>query len=677
MDKPFSAYQGDEPYVFVCYAHDDAGTVYPELERLRDAGINVWYDEGIPPGSNWRAQVGGALDGAEKVLFYTSNASMASDHCNREINYALDEDKSIVPVLLDDSAMPADLKMGLSRVQMIHKLELSEDAYMRTLTGALSGAGPERDEQAAANARPKTRTGTNARAVLVGAFVVIVVGTAYLFYAYDPATLTTSKYVPQTTEVTQMSAVKRSIAVLPFVNMSSDPEQEYFSDGISEELLNLLAKNPDLKVISRSSAFTFKGKDVDIPTVAAQLGVAHVLEGSVRKAGNRVRITAQLIDAETDSHLWSATYDRELDDVFAIQDEIAGEVVEQLNVTLFGMSLSKKDINVEAYTLYLHARHLSDLGTGESLESAETMLKQVLAVEPDYGDAWLQLAKVYFRQGQLSALPREQVERRSKQALERARVLDPENAGVHATLALDAMHVQRDLASAARHLAYAIALEPTNQDVLMAASDLALNLGRLDDARAFSEYVTTRDPLCSSCFAGLGSIYMLQGKLDLAAEALETANLIGTPFNESNLVAALILLLQGELEMSLATWAKASPGPFRTYGQAITLYSMGREAEFAAKFEEMKEQFGADFPTMVARVYAWMGDKDSAFEWLGRYHVEHPELGPVIGNYWELLSVELHGLHDDPRWLEHLRRLGIAPEQLAAFEFNVPLPASG
>jgi len=680
LDKPFSAYQGDEPYIFVCYAHEDAGTVYPELQQLRDAGVNIWYDEGIPPGANWRAQIGGALDGAEKVLFYASSASMASDHCNREINYALDEDKSIVPVLLDDSPLPADLKMGLSRVQMIHKSELSEDAYIRTLGGALGATGltAEDPAQASAAVAQSSASGNKgvARGALIGVAVVAVVIAAYLFSQPEPTTSPVSKYVPQTTEVAQTPVAKRSIAVLPFVNMSSDPEQEYFSDGISEELLNLLAKNPELKVISRSSAFTFKGKDVDIPTVAAQLGVAHVLEGSVRKAGNRVRVTAQLIDAETDTHLWSETYDRELNDVFAIQDEIAGQVVEQLNVALFGMPSAEQDVNLDAYTLYLQGRHLSNIASPESLETAEGLLKQALAIDPNYADAWLVLARNYSGQRQASVMPGEKANQLRNEAIERARFLDPENAEVYADLAGGAMFIERDLSAAAKHLARGMALEPTNTRINWSAANLALNLGRLEDAEAFMEYVTTHDPLCADCITGLSSVYMLQGKLDEAAKTNATANLMGVPFVDANLVSALILLLQGQHDTSLATWRKANPGPFRTYGEAITLYSMGRETEFVATFEELKAQFGADYPTMVARVYAWMGDKDSAFEWLGRYHVEHPELGPVIGNFWELLSVELHSLHDDPRWLAHLRRLGIAPEQLAAFDFNVPLPAS-
>ena len=159
----------------------------------------------------------------------------------------------------------------------------------------------------------------------------------------------------------------KSIAVLPFVNMSADKDQEYFSDGISEELLNLLAKIPKLRVISRSSAFSYKGKDVKLAQVAEELNVAHILEGSVRKAGNKVRITAQLIEARSDTHLWSNTWDRELDDIFAVQDEIAAAVVEQLKITLLGEAPKAKEVNPEAYALFLQGRQLRRQNTPEAL----------------------------------------------------------------------------------------------------------------------------------------------------------------------------------------------------------------------------------------------------------------------------------------------------------------------
>ena len=667
MDKPFAAYVGQEPYVFVCYAHEDAAAVYPELTRLKDFGVRIWYDEGIPAGANWRQQIGQALEGAVQVLFYISEASITSDHCIREISYALDESKPVIPVRLQDVALPADLKIGLSPVQMIMRQELGTNSYEQMLLAALA---PVTGESTSPVSSPMGESVQRSAARVLGGVVALVVILGLAFWGWRE--LSTAQTTPATVSAIPVET-KPSIAVLPFVNMSSDPEQEFFSDGISEELLNLLAKNAQLRVISRSSAFTFKGKEVDIPTVAEQLGVAHVLEGSVRKAGNKVRVTAQLIDARTDTHLWSETYDRELDDIFAIQDEISREVVGALNITLFGAPQVKQARNLEAYTLLLQARHLRATSLPGNVNAAEAMLKEALSIDPNYVEALVELARVYFSKWQISMMPSAQASALALAALEQARVLDPEHAGVYTGLAFHAMYVDRDLASTGNLLERATQLEPNNLAVYSLAGELALNLGRLEDAAGLYEYVTAREPLCGNCFVGLGSIYMLQLKLDKAQRAFTTASMLSSSA-ESNLASALVLLLQGQHEASLARWQQANPGPFRTYGETITLYSMGRTEAFNAKFDELKTQFGDDYPTMVARVYAWLGDKDKAFAWLDKYQAEHPELGPVIGNFWELLSVELHPLHDDPRWMAHLRKIGIAPEQLAQFDFHVPLP---
>jgi len=252
--------------------------------------------------------------------------------------------------------------------------------------------------------------------------VVLALGLGY--FAFDKFVLNPQREAEQlanleeqkTTEVEQArqkgrtealveSYGDKSIAVLPFVNMSSDVEQEYFSDGISEELLNLLAQIPELRVISRSSAFSFKGKDIKLAQVADELNVAHILEGSVRKAGNKVRITAQLIEARSDTHLWSETYDREQDDIFAIQDEIAATVVAQLKITLLGEAPHVQETDPEAYALFLQARHLGRLGMDEGWEQSNALYQQVLAIDADYAAAWNGLASNYTNQAAFGHLP--------------------------------------------------------------------------------------------------------------------------------------------------------------------------------------------------------------------------------------------------------------------------------
>ena len=219
-----------------------------------------------------------------------------------------------------------------------------------------------------------------------------------------------------------------SIAVLPFVNMSSDEEQEYFSDGLSEELLNLLARIPELKVAARTSSFSFKDKDLEIPEIASRLKVAHVLEGSVRKHGNQLRITAQLIQADNGYHLWSETYDRQLDNVFQIQEDIASAVVDALRITLLGEVPKTRRTDPAAYQLFLEGQYLKRQISADSLNRAVEAFKQAVEIDPAYVPAWAELADTYLWGGGLDELSHEETSALADQAIQTAISTDPDYA---------------------------------------------------------------------------------------------------------------------------------------------------------------------------------------------------------------------------------------------------------
>src|SRR4029077_19504342 len=219
-----------------------------------------------------------------------------------------------------------------------------------------------------------------------------------------------------------IAADNNSIAVLPFVNMSDDKEQGYFSDGISEELLNLLSKIPQLKVAARTSSFSFKGKGVEIPEIARQLHVANVLEGSVRRSGDHLRITAQLIRAAEGYHLWSETYDRKMDDIFKIQDEIAGEVVKELKVKLLGAAPKVRTTDPEAYALYLQAVQLERQFTAEVFKQSDALYRKVLAIDPRYAPAWDGLARNFI--SEVGLLPIKEGYAQAREAAMKALAID-------------------------------------------------------------------------------------------------------------------------------------------------------------------------------------------------------------------------------------------------------------
>ena len=235
-----------------------------------------------------------------------------------------------------------------------------------------------------------------------------------------------------------------SIAVLPFVDMSINKDQEYMSDGIAEELLNLLTKIPQLRVISRTSAFSFKDKNLKIADVARELKAAHILEGSIRKSANQVRITVQLIEARSDTHLWSETYDRTLDNIFDIQDEIATAVVAQLKLTLLGETPTVDEIEPDAYALFLQARHLWRMGTSTGFEQAIELYREALTIAPAYADAWAGLGLVYMSQRQWGLRPYNEGFTMAREALRQALVLDPRHAPSHSRLSNIAMIYDND-----------------------------------------------------------------------------------------------------------------------------------------------------------------------------------------------------------------------------------------
>jgi TolB-like protein/lipoprotein NlpI len=469
------------------------------------------------------------------------------------------------------------------------------------------------------------------------------------------------------TEALVESYGDKSIAVLPFVNMSSDEEQEYFSDGISEELLNLLAKIPDLRVISRSSAFSFKGQNLEIPEIAQRLNVAHILEGSVRKSGKKIRITAQLIEAHSDTHLWSETYDRELDDIFAIQDEISATVVAQLKITLLGEAPHVEQTDPEAYALHLQARHLGRLGTAEGHEQSIALFEQALAIDPEYAGALVGLAANYINMAGFDLLPWDEGFAKAREATEKALAIDPDHAPAHGMLGWIAMGYDNDLAQAARHFDRALQLDPNNIYIISNASGPLFNLGRVDECIAIREYVAARDPVNPSAHFNLAMTYRSAGRWDEAIASYETGlRLSPGAVGAHDYFMGEALLFKDEAEAALEAFEQESDERYRVKGQAIALYALGSQEEHQAKLDELIERWGDQLPSDVAHVYAYMGDTDRAFEWLQK-SVDEGGFNPA--------DPLLQPLADDRRWLPLLESIGKSPEQLAAIKFEVKLPA--
>ena len=465
-------------------------------------------------------------------------------------------------------------------------------------------------------------------------------------------------------------ASDNSIAVLPFVNMSDDKANEYFSDGISEELLNLLAKIPQLQVTARTSSFAFKGKETGIPEIARTLHVAHVLEGSVRKSGNAVRITAQLIRAGTDTHLWSQTYDRKLDDIFAIQDEIAADVVKQLRVTLLGAAPKARTTNPEAYALYLQAVQLGRRGTGEAFQQSDALLRKALASDSRYAPAWTTLSENLFNEANQGLLSTKEGFAQAREAAMKALAIDPEYAPAHARLAWIAGTNDNDLAGSAQHLKRAQALDPTDPDVVRASALLLQALGRLDEALALEEALVRRDPVNENAIYNLGYFQRAAGRLDASIASFRTVLSLSPGNGGTHAEICNAMLQKGDAQGALAEIEQETSELWKVIGLPMAYHALGRKVDSDSALAALIAKNEKDSPYNIAYVHAFRGDADKTFEWLDKA-VEYGDGG--------LFSVVTEKLFDkvraDPRWLPFLRKIGRAPEQLAKIDFKVTLPA--
>jgi TolB-like protein len=458
----------------------------------------------------------------------------------------------------------------------------------------------------------------------------------------------------------------KSIAVLPFVNMSSDKEQDYFSDGLSEELLNQLAQIPQLRVIARTSSFSFKGKETDVATIARTLNVANVLEGSVRKSAKTLRITAQLIRASDSSHLWSQTYDRDLTDIFRVQDEIAGDVVAALKVKLLPtqeLPKTPRTSNPEAYQQYLQGRYYLSRFSIAELEKARAFLERACQLDPKFPLAWAALSQVWaLETGWSDKLTRAQFSAdlaRARETADRALQLDPDlPEALTARFSIQFLYdfdwkggaetIRRAqvlapsdpviLISAAQSAAIfgdyargvdlarqAVALDPVNAQVRVYLANALLQARRPAESRAEYERVAELNPSTPWAFAGRGMAYLVEGK---NAEALAATE------RETGEFARLVV-------------------------SAVALWNLDRKGESDAALATLIKDDADVGAFQIAQVYSSRGDKDQAFSWLERARQQQD-----AGLAYYPNDPLLDSLRSDPRWETFQRSIGRAKDQL-------------
>jgi len=638
--------------LFLSYASEDADAALKICTALRAAGIEVWFDQSeLRGGDAWdqliRRQV-------RQCALFIAIISAHTDarregYFRREWRLAVERAQDIaedepflIPVAIDAtseaSARVPDqfravhwtrLQVGQSAEALVDRIRhlLLADSISHDSVNAPSS--PLRlSLMGAASVGSTAAQSRRLWTWIIGGVLVLAVG---FFSTYR--SLQSKHPMPVVQAPTHGNAElvnDKSIAVLPFADMSEKKDQEYFADGMSEELLDLLSRVPELRVIARTSAFSFKGKNDDVRTIAAKLGVAYLIEGSVRKSARTLRITTQLIRAMDGSHIWSQTYDRNAEDIFKVQDEIAAAVVNSLKVSLAHESMPKATgtHNAEAYSLMLLADAKWKRGdSAEDAAKAEDYLRQSLRLDAGNSAAWASLAHLRFLQANVGWLPPGWDEDRTwedaRVAARKSIDLDPMGTRGQAALANILFFHDWDWAAADAQIKQILAAEPNSANAARFAAFTAWIAGDVDEAIDGFRKDSELDPLLDQTWRQLAFLYRISGRFDEAQSAIRRALDVDPAAPGNHLEAGFIQLSIGDLKASLEEIDEEVDEQQRILGHAIIYFQLGRKDEANSELVKYEEKYGAQDAVGVADIYAFRGDDDIAVQWLNRAYDNH------------------------------------------------------
>ncbi len=450
----------------------------------------------------------------------------------------------------------------------------------------------------------------------------------------------------------------KSIAVLPFVDMSAGKDQEYFSDGLSEELLNLLAKIPELKVIGRTSSFSFKGKNEDLRSIAQKLGVAHLLEGSVRKDGNKIRVTAQLIRASDGSHLWSETYDRDLEGLFKLQDEIAGNVVKQLKLKLLSVPSSGSSLaNMEVHNLILQGNYFFDKLDKDNVAKSVDFYTRALAIDSNDARAWGKLANAISRQSWQNYIDQFTGYEKARQAAMKAISLDNTYATGYLELGDTKLYHDFDWNGAKEAYQMALGLEPGNAEIINGLGDAHQTVGLLKEAEQFYRKSILLDPLRPNVHMNLGNNLTYQGQYNQAITSFKKALEINPQFQRVHMYQGRNLLLMNKPEEALKEMRLENIEMFKTFGLALAYHALQRKKEADDALNEFTQKHQHEWPYLLAQLHAFRGEKNEAIFWLEKSYTSKDSW-----LYWLKGDPLLKNLKGDTRHKEILMKMNLPPD---------------
>jgi TolB-like protein len=664
--------------VFISYASQDKSVADTVVAALEHAGIACWFaPRDVMAGAFYADAIVHAIDSASSLVLILSKQGSHSHHVLRELERAASKRHRVITLKIDTTPLPAAFEYFLNTSQWLDASGGNPERQFPKLIDSLRGLRTD-VSHTAESAKSIEAPTYPARKAIVGALTIFVMtGFAYVLVEKpwhwsgrahpQPSNANPTLSAPPAAPPAAFTPRPHSIAVLPFVNMSGDPKQEYFSDGITEELLNSLSRLNNLSVMARTSSFSFKGQNVDVLTIAHKLNVGTILEGSVRRGGNTVRITVQLINGVTGFHMWSQTYDRRSTDILKVQAEVATSVARQLQGTLMGDDTEKLELgstnNPEAYEAYLRGVEvLSNWDSGNAgLLAALEAFNQAVEMDPNYALAYAMRATVFQNMATFLAKPGEisSLANQALEAAEHAVLLSPDLGEAHLALAKIRAYLQLNFANAAPEFDRALELSPGSAHVQRGFAGFASKLGHAESAIIAARRAVDLDPRNVEVHIGLGQVLVRTRRYREALLAFRAAEVLrpNSRFTNANISDALLADGQTEQARQLCESAAAAMDEDDRHGcLAVVYHRIERQHEAEVEVQKLLMLLRGRDPVGIAGTYAELGNAAAALAWLSKAEqLRDPGL-QSLKVYWGFDSIR-----SDAKFKAVLARMNFPP----------------
>ena len=657
--------------VFLSYASQDAEAAQRICEALRAAGVEVWFDQSeLRGGDAWDHKIRRQIRDCALFLPIISANTEARPEGYFRLEWDLADQRShmmvrnrafIVPVCLDrtpevDAGVPDSFQRAHWTRLPGGETPSSFVERVRQLLSPETTAAPKRVPAATVASESIWKHIGRHKALEWTVIALLLVAGSVLWWIARMGTVHVA--APATANISQINSplAAKSIAVLPFVDMSEKKDQEYFADGLSQQILSLLSGIPNLKVIGRTSSFQFKGHNEDLRSIGQKLGAAYVLEGSVRRAGDRVRVTAQLTNARDGVQIWSNTYERPFGDVLKLQDELAAGVARALELTVRSDTLhARGSRNSEAYDFYLRGLYSHEGYNEEAFKTSANYFQQALDVDPDFADAAAELGRVSLFEAEFGYAPASPTYERARRTLETAIRLDPTSGIAHAWLGYIHMSHDWDWGSANAEMLAALRLAPREPIVQFSAARLAMALGHWDQAIGLLTAATARDPLFAALYNSLSETYLRIGRLPDAEAAGRRVLELSPTYASARYNLAKVLLAEGRSADALRLiTTRQQDAVEQPAALAIIYHSLDRKVDSDAQLATLIHQHQEDDALEIADVLAFRGETDEAFRWIERAYRQRDTF-----LYFIKVDPLLKNLETDSRYKAFLRKMNL------------------